>query len=585
MWRKLMLGAGGACVLALSCKEASPAGSAGVSSSSHVARIAPSSSVSALPPARRSAAPRQPNVEEGAKAWAELGCQVCHGARAEGGMGPQLAGRVPEFSVMLQQVRRGSPAMPPFAPERLSEATLLDIRTWLEAQPKPGVPDPNPDLIEVPPGVDVALVAHGLKNPVALAWRPAPSPGAKPELYVSTNGGWYPGPRALSGAIHRVDAGGRAHLFVDKLDRPMGMVWVDGKLYVSTRKRVSVFVDANHDGRGELERVIVDDLPGDGMHHAGSLVVGPDRRLYLGMGTRTNADIEGESPENGTILSFELDGSKRRVFARGFRNPFDLAFAPDGALFATDNAADPPFVEAAVEELNHVVEGGHYGHPFLFGKTPAPGRAAQAARLDTIAPVVELPPHTSANGILYYSGRQFPDLEGHWLIAEYGSHLKGYAEVGRRIIVVPDVRNENRREVELRDWATGFSGRPLDIVQDGDGAIYVTDFFQGSILRFFKSNRERRRVRPSFDCRYAKGPVELSLCRVPELSALDLAIDTELRRLKRDAGAAYRAELAAHQRWVKQRNACAKDAYVVECLKMRLTEQLSRLKQAGTPAP
>lgn len=30
-----------------------------------------------------------------------------------------------------------------------------------------------------------------------------------------------------------------------------------------------------------------------------------------------------------------------------------------------------------------------------------------------------------------------------WLIAEYGSHLKGYAAAGRRIVVVTDVRNDS----------------------------------------------------------------------------------------------------------------------------------------------
>ena len=99
--------------------------------------------------------------------------------------------------------------------------------------------------------------------------------------------------------------------------------------------------------------------------------------------------------------------------------------------------------------------------------------------------------HSSANGILYYTGKQFPELRGHWLIAEYGSHLKGYANVGRRIIVVPDVRNDNPHPVELRSWATGFAGRPLDLLESPEGEVLVTDFFQGTILRFFKSARKR----------------------------------------------------------------------------------------------
>ena len=463
---------------------------------------APAAKSSAAPAASAAASvavPRQPLAELGGRAWVSYGCQACHGARAEGGIGPILAGAVPNFEVMRERVRRGSTAMPPFAPEQVSDEALRDVHAWLLEQPKPGVPAPNPDSIEAPRGVDVALVAQGLKNPVTLAWRPSSTPGGAAELYVSTNGGWYPGPRAKSGAIQRIDARGRPEVFVDGLDRPMGLVWVDQKLYVSTRTQVSVFVDSDGDGRGERERVVVDDLPGRGMHHAAGLVLGPDRRLYLGMGTRTNADSDGEAEYNGTILSFGLDGSDLRVFARGFRNPFDLAFAPDGALFATDNAADPPAIEAAVEELNHVVSGAHYGHPFVLGDQLAPGQAARAQKLKPVAPVVKLPPHTSANGLLYYTGKQFPELQGRWLIAEYGSHLKGYEKAGRRIIVVPDVRNDSpvaARAVSIETWASGFSGRPLDLLESPSGEVLVTDFFQGTILRFFKSERERRRVRP-----------------------------------------------------------------------------------------
>lgn len=415
-------------------------------------------------------------------------------------MGPVLAGAVPAFEMMQERVRRGSTGMPAFGPDRLSDDTLRDIYAWLTAQPKPSVGGPNPDSIEAPRGVDVAVVAQGLENPVALAWREASTPGAAPGLYVSTNGGWYPTPKAKSGAIYRIDPRGEKHLFVDGLDRPMGMVWVGQKLYVSTRTQVSVFADADADGRGEREQVIVDELPGRGMHHAAGLALGPDHRLYLGMGTRTNADLEGEADYNGTILSFGLDGAGLRVFARGFRNPFDLAFTPDGELFATDNAADPPAVEAAVEELNHVVSGAHYGHPFVLGEHVVPGQEAHVAQLKPIAPVVKLPPHASANGLLYYSGKQFPELAGHWLIAEYGSHLKGYVAAGRRIVAVPDVRNGSpaaAREVRIETWASGFAGRPLDLLEGPEGDVLVTDFFQGTILRFFKSTRERPRVRPS----------------------------------------------------------------------------------------
>lgn len=88
-----------------------------------------------------------------------------------------------------------------------------------------------------------------------------------------------------------------------------------------------------------------------------------------------------------------------------------------------------------------------------------------------------------------------------WLIAEYGSHLKGYAAAGRRIVVVTDVRNDSpadaRTSASIETWASGFVGRPLDLLEGPEGDVLVTDFFQGTVLRFFKSTREREQVLPS----------------------------------------------------------------------------------------
>ncbi len=66
-----------------------------------------------------------------------------------------------------------------------------------------------------------------------------------------------------------------------------------------------------------------------------------------------------------------LDAQKL-IFARGTRNAYDMAFAPNGDLFAIDNGPDADYPD----ELNWIQEGAHYGFPWRFGTQDNPQRLA-----------------------------------------------------------------------------------------------------------------------------------------------------------------------------------------------------------------
>lgn len=111
--------------------------------------------------------------------------------------------------------------------------------------------------------------------------------------------------------------------------------------------------------------------------------------VYVNSGSRTD---HGEvQPNNGSfpearegaltarIFRFPTDTSGLRLqddeaaneaylFARGVRNAYDLAFAPNGDLFAVDNGPDADYAD----ELNWVREGLHYGFPWRFGAEDNP---------------------------------------------------------------------------------------------------------------------------------------------------------------------------------------------------------------------
>ena len=96
-----------------------------------------------------------------------------------------------------------------------------------------------------------------------------------------------------------------------------------------------------------------------------------------------------------------------QVFARGFRNPFGLAFTARGELLVTDNGPDAFAGDAAwtqlgapVDELNLVLPGEHYGYPEAF--------RLSAAGLGHRPPIAIWPPHRAPAGITISAAAQLP---------------------------------------------------------------------------------------------------------------------------------------------------------------------------------
>ena len=127
-------------------------------------------------------------------------------------------------------------------------------------------------------------------------------------------------------------------------------------------------------------------------HQVNGLVVSPDNRwLFINSGSRTDhgeiQDGDGQFPElretalTAVVLRVptqarDLVLSNDRyvlldqgfLFAEGLRNAYDLAFAPNGDLFATENGPGRDMAE----ELNWLRQGHHYGFPWRMGLDDTP---------------------------------------------------------------------------------------------------------------------------------------------------------------------------------------------------------------------
>ena len=127
-------------------------------------------------------------------------------------------------------------------------------------------------------------------------------------------------------------------------------------------------------------------------HEVNGLIVSPDNRsLFINSGSRTDhgeiQDGNGAFPElretalTAIVLRVPTDArdlvlpndrvalrAAGFLFAEGLRNAYDLAFAPNGDLFATENGPDRDMAE----ELNWLREGQHYGFPWRMGLDDTP---------------------------------------------------------------------------------------------------------------------------------------------------------------------------------------------------------------------
>ena len=207
------------------------------------------------------------------------------------------------------------------------------------------------------------------------------------------------------------------------------------------QSRLARFPVADGRLRREAELVLLETVPRPHpWHFGGALGFGPDGLLYLGLGDRQDP---AQAPQLDSLLGkiLRLDvrqatrarpyripaanpwrgqaGARPEAYARGFRNPWRLAFDPrDGALWVADVGA------IRREEVNRVQAGADYGWPLWEGDR-CHGEPAACAAAPHAAPVATYD-HAQGNcaviGGVVYRGAALPGLDGAYL---FGDHCSG----------------------------------------------------------------------------------------------------------------------------------------------------------------
>lgn len=412
-----------------------------------------------------------------------------------------------------------------------------------------------PQDIAVQGDYAVEVIARGLTYPTQVGF------DDKGKVYV-VEGGYSYGETFARPRLLRIDSASQHTVIAQGEHAPWtGVAFHQGVFYVAEGDGRIVRVR----GDGTLEP-LVEGLPSMGDHHTNGPVLGPDGALYFGQGVITNAGvvgvdnyefgwlkrkpelhdvpcrditlsgqnfstdnpltpakddkastgafvpfgtettagqvIAGHVPCSGAVFKVAPTGGALELVAWGFRNPYGLAFAPDGQLYVTENSFDdrgsrPLF--GTPDVLWRVEKGRWYGWPDYVGGRKlgeahqVPGKNAPKALLATPPeeppePVARLAVHSSSDGFDISRSERFGHV-GQAFIAQFGDMApkagKVWGPVGFKVVrveldtgIVHDFAvNHSEDNGPASKLGLGGLERPVAARFDPQGsALYVVDF-------------------------------------------------------------------------------------------------------------
>ena len=316
-----------------------------------------------------------------------------------------------------------------------------------------------------------------------------------------------------------------------------GIAVKNGYLYASSDEEVFRFkLDANDNVvNPDQPEKIVTGLLSRHEHEAKAITLDNDGNLYVNVGAYSNAcqlvdrtkGSPGQKPcpildSAGGIWQFKADKTNQNYgdgtrYATGLRNVVGLDWnTVTNTLFVMQHGRDQlhdlfptmydtkQSAELPAECMYELHRGSNCGWPYIYydqfqhKKILAPefgGDGKLTAGEDAQDPVVAFPGHLAPNGLLFYTGSQFPEkYKNGAFIAFHGSWNRA-PEPQKGYFVVFQPFKDGKPNGDWEVFADNFSGgpeltasgrakyRPCGLAQGPDGSLYVTDDTKGTIWK------------------------------------------------------------------------------------------------------
>jgi glucose/arabinose dehydrogenase len=305
-----------------------------------------------------------------------------------------------------------------------------------------------------PAGLAATVYSSGLPTASAFAIDP------RGRLWVATS----------AAADHRRDAvyviaraGGRPTKVIAGVRGPLGLTWYGHVLYVASLGRVDAF-SGLHGTRFARRTTVLREPPGHGWNNG--IVSAPNGRLVMGISSACD-HCSSTSRWSATIVSFRPSGRDVRVYARGIRAPFGLAYYPGTSdLLVSMNQRDDLGARTPGDWLARVRPGQDWRFPACYGQ-------ASSACAGAPQPIAVLDRHAAAGAVAVVTGQLGAAVGTAALVAEWQSG---------RVLRVPLTAAGSTAKSAATPLLTGIRN-PLALVRARDGALFVGDWGSGRIYR------------------------------------------------------------------------------------------------------
>ena len=372
--------------------------------------------------------------------------------------------------------------------------------------------------LKAPKGFEVELFAENLSSPRWLLILPNNNilvaqsrteslPGLPPEtVKILTKMNLFgPSPNNIIEISNR-NGVQKAHPIISDLNQPFGMIYFKEQLYIANTDSILKYNFQNYKINSSPLKIL--DIPAGppNNHWTRNIILNKEmNKILVSVGSGTNVNEEGtDNIERAAIWEINLDGSEKKLYATGLRNPVGMAYDPfSEKLWTTVNERDGLGEFLPPDYFTEVVEDEFYGWPYVyFGIYPDPRQLninplkVKKALTQSRVPDLSLGAHTVPLGLLFHSGKNIdPRYKKGAFIARRGgvstSELSGYD-----VIFVPFEDGYPTGEIEV--FLSGFIanidkaeifGRPVGITEMNDGSMLVTDDVGGKIWRIHFSEK------------------------------------------------------------------------------------------------
>ncbi|MBI5456354.1 PQQ-dependent sugar dehydrogenase [Candidatus Kaiserbacteria bacterium] len=250
-------------------------------------------------------------------------------------------------------------------------------------------------------------------------------------------------------------------------------------------------------------------LPQSGGHSTRTLLLHPDgKTLLVSVGSSCNV-CEEKDARRAKVLAIDIEEGAFGTptdFSTGLRNMVFMAIHPvTGEIWGTEMGRDLLGDDTPPDEVNILERGKNYGWPICYGKNVHDSAYDKNTyfRNPCMEPFeipshIDIPAHSAPLGLAFVPEEGWPEDYWHDLFVAYHGSWNRSTPTGYKIVRF-DLDPHGKPTGEVSDFMAGFIlpaqagdgrtviGRPVDILIQPGGTMYVSDDRAGAIYRIYRT--------------------------------------------------------------------------------------------------